>query len=67
MKAPSHTESAKAELEPDFIAPCTAIQEHFLDLQARDADSSLGNVSMRWRLVGAVRERSVEAALSLLG
>lgn len=66
MKAPGQTEAAKTELEPDFIAPCTAIQEHFLNLQARDADSSIGNVSMRWRLVGAVRERSVEAALTLL-
>jgi thioesterase domain-containing protein len=66
MTAPLHTETAQTELEPDFIAPCTAIQERFLDIQARDPDSSIGNVSMRWRLVGAVRERSVEAALTLL-
>ena len=66
MKTPLHTDAAETKLEPDFIAPCTAIQERFLNLQARDPDSSIGNVSMRWRLVGAVREKSVEAALTLL-
>ena len=66
MKTPLHTDAAETKLEPDFIAPCTAIQERFLDLQARNPDSSIGNVSMRWRLVGAVREKSVEAALTLL-
>ena len=66
MKTPRHTKAAGMELEPDFIAPCTAIQERFLDLQERDPDSSIGNFSMRWRLVGAVREKSIEAALTLL-
>lgn len=66
MKTPRYTKAADAELEPDFIGPCTAIQERFLDLQARDPDSSIGNISMRWRLVGAAREKSVEAALTLL-
>lgn len=66
MNAPRHIETAEAMVEPDLIAPCTAIQERFLNLQARDPDRSIGNVSMRWRLIGAVRDKSVEAALKLL-
>ncbi|MBX9651439.1 MAG: condensation protein [Xanthobacteraceae bacterium] len=66
MKPPNYPKVAETDIKPDFIAPCTAIQERFLELQARDPDSSIGNVSMRWRMVGAVREKSVEAALSLL-
>jgi thioesterase domain-containing protein len=64
MKAPRHAKAAETEIEPDLIAPCTAIQKRFLDLQAADPDSSISNVSMRWRMLGAAREKSVEAALT---
>jgi thioesterase domain-containing protein len=63
---PRHTKTADTEHQPDFIAPCTAIQERFLTLQTRDPDSSIGNIAMRWRLFGARRDKSVEAALTLL-
>ncbi len=63
-----HIEAAadEKELEAEFVAPCTAIQQRFLDLQGRDPDSSLANIAMRWHLIGTVRDRSVEAALQLL-
>jgi thioesterase domain-containing protein len=67
MKTPFQAEApTKKGIEPEFMAPCTAIQQRFLELQARDPDSSIANVAMRWRLVGAVRDKSVEAALKLM-
>ena len=58
--------AAEKELEPEFVAPCTAIQQRFLHLQGRDPNSSIANIAMRWRLLGVVRDKSVEEALKLL-
>lgn len=67
MKTPFQAEApTKKSIEPEFLAPCTAIQQRFLELQARDPDSSIANVAMRWRLVGAVRDKSVQGALKLM-
>ncbi|MCW2283818.1 thioesterase domain-containing protein [Rhodoblastus acidophilus] len=54
------------EPEPQIVMPCTAIQQHVLELQTRSPDSSIANIAMRWRLLGAVRDTSVKAALQVL-
>lgn len=46
--------------------PCTRIQERFLALQRMVPDSAIANVAMRWRLLGSVRDASIEAALQAL-
>lgn len=66
MKLPRHLDATEWVPEPDIIAPCTAIQQRFLELQPRDRASSVGNVAMRWRLIGTVCDKSIEAALTLL-
>ena len=58
--------AAAHEQEPEFVAPCTLIQKRFLEIQARDPENSLANIAMRWRLLGTVHDRSIEAALKLL-
>ena len=67
MMPPSYIQDANGrEPEVEIAAPCTAIQQRFLELQAHDPESSSANIAMRWRLVGGVRDKSIETALKLL-
>lgn len=66
MTRPHIQLAGELEPAPEIVAPPTPIQQRFLALQARDPDSPIANIAMRWRLLGAVSDRSVDAALKLL-
>jgi thioesterase domain-containing protein len=46
--------------------PVTPLQERFWRLQKQHPQSTAGNIAMRWRLLGATRDQSIELALQAL-